>query len=380
LLLLTAALPVTGWAEPLDVSEVELSRLNCLFARDCTPIVEDFGAGFEVPGGSPEGTLRSRILVGEAGLSGARLRRYEYQIDLAAVHPSTARACVTFLVVEFAAHAPFDFDEDGDPDDIYVITHGDEGSVRPRRVVQMANTVAFTFSPEVCPGESSFFMGLVSTEPPKEVRAEVGRTLAGSIELTARGPSGHPGMPPPPPRSDCYIPGVGGVPRVPHFVPLCRCLEDASLRELRCAFLHPDFLLERRVPWPLRAGESFGVDWSLTPFVAMSGPLAVEEHLPPSFRTGRQGGPRMEFKPTATDQAVTARIRLTASPQPGKYESQVRVVPSGGASETLKMVFLVEPTEPPPATARKIPAVGLLAGTVLFGLALLWLAIRRRRG
>ncbi len=77
----------------------------------------------------------------------------------------------------------------------------------------------------------------------------------------------------------CEVVGFGEVP-IPSFVPLCRCLEDASLREFRCAFLHPSFLLLRRIPLPLVPGQKIDVQWTLMPHEPVTQLIEVTDFLP----------------------------------------------------------------------------------------------------
>lgn len=81
----------------------------------------------------------------------------------------------------------------------------------------------------------------------------------------------------------CEVPRWGSVP-IPSFTPLCRCFEDDFPREQRCAFLHPSFMLIRRIPLPLTLGKPFEVSWTLVPHEPIDGLLQIVDELPPGFQ------------------------------------------------------------------------------------------------
>lgn len=77
--------------------------------------------------------------------------------------------------------------------------------------------------------------------------------------------------------SDCFIPAPGGgaIP-IPSYAPVCRCLQDAGLREFRCALLHPDFFAIRRIPWPIPLGGTYTETWEVLPLTKLKGSIGVE--------------------------------------------------------------------------------------------------------
>lgn len=74
----------------------------------------------------------------------------------------------------------------------------------------------------------------------------------------------------------CSVSGFHRTP-IPAFTPLCACVQDAGLRELRCALFDPEMLLVRRMPFPVRAGQTFTVSWMLMPLVPLKGQLQVQD-------------------------------------------------------------------------------------------------------
>ena len=83
-----------------------------------------------------------------------------------------------------------------------------------------------------------------------------------------------------PPSPPCDLFGLTANPIISNFLPICRCLEDESLLETRCALLHPSFFLIRRVPFPIVPGEPFLVSWTVTPLGDLTGDIELKEILP----------------------------------------------------------------------------------------------------
>ena len=83
---------------------------------------------------------------------------------------------------------------------------------------------------------------------------------------------------------------------ISRFVPACRCFEDSAAREFRCGVLHPDFVLLRRIPWPLKPGAPFKEVWEFTPVTPLDGPVSVRltgagHHKPISRVFGKNSKP-----------------------------------------------------------------------------------------
>jgi hypothetical protein len=171
-------------AATLDVVSVEAPAINCKFDTDCKITVSDTPAFFSWPGLKGQGFLQSRAWpVGQAGTPGAKLYAYLYRIDVtnwqgqeevgAAVIP-----CVKELRLPFGPVALLDYDGNGDKDQVFVITKGGLGSVKPTTAVQTGNQIVFTFFPPVCghispgKGQTTFFIGMASTQPPHPIIAQ----------------------------------------------------------------------------------------------------------------------------------------------------------------------------------------------------------------
>jgi hypothetical protein len=166
----------------------------------------------------------------------------------------TALPCITELSLDFGAHQPLDYDGDGDPEDVFVVTAGGLGSVGLASADRTGDRITFRLAPAVCAGnrsgsgESTFFFGLAAAGPPQPVTARAVVSLGGTLDLDARAPAaGEDGGAPPLPIAEPCFPDLP----ISADVPVCRCLHDGTLRELRCGVFHPDFRLVRRTPLPI---------------------------------------------------------------------------------------------------------------------------------
>ncbi len=190
-----AAAPASAPAAALSIVDVSAPDINCIFDADCTITVSDLADYFTPPGASGSAFLQSRTWpVGEAGTPGAGLHAYLYRVDLRQAVGVTAASCVTNLRIDFGPITPLDYNGDQKPDDVFVIVKGGLGNVRPAAADLTGDTLTFMFDPPVCVGsragggDSSFFFGLASTEPPHDVTAYLAGTLGLDETLDARAP------------------------------------------------------------------------------------------------------------------------------------------------------------------------------------------------
>jgi len=179
----------------LSIVDVGAPNINCIFDADCTITVDDTVDHFTPPGATDSGFLQSRLFpVGEAGTAAAGLYGYLYRVDLRRAAAVTAQSCVTAMRIDFGPVTPIDYNGDSAPDDVFVITQGGLGNVKPASVEQTGDTLTFHFDPGVCTGntsgngDSSFFFGLTSAHPPRPVQANVTGTLNLNEMLDARAP------------------------------------------------------------------------------------------------------------------------------------------------------------------------------------------------
>lgn len=193
--LLTLLAATAGEAAPLEIVNVSFPAVNCKFDTDCTIYVSDLAAHFVIGPTSGDAFLQSRTWpVGQAGTAGAGHYAYLYRIDLRQLAGLTALPCVSRMRIGFGPVVQLDYDGDGTPDDVFVGTGGGLGSVAPASADKVGNTITFNFSPGVCAGsspgngESSFFVGLASSNAPAMTTATLEDNLGGSVTLEARAP------------------------------------------------------------------------------------------------------------------------------------------------------------------------------------------------
>lgn len=195
-LFLGFALATAVSAVPLDVVTVRAPAINCKFDTDCTITVDDTVAHFTLAGTAGDAFLQSRTFPpGEAGTAAAGLQAYEYRVDLTQLAGLLALPCVSQLSLDFGPVAAVDYDGNGNDDQVYVVTAGGLGTIGLASAEQTGDRITFTFSSPVCSGsapgngDTSFFFGLASTQPPRNVTAEAVPTLGnGPLSLDARAP------------------------------------------------------------------------------------------------------------------------------------------------------------------------------------------------
>ncbi len=134
-----------------------------------------------------------------------------------------------------------------------------------------------------------------------------------------------------PAAAPCRVNGMDT--QFPSWVPACRCIEDAGLRDFRCALLDPSFFLFRHLPMPIHAGEKFTVKWTLVVFAQMKGVVEVTDVLPPGF-TGAPKAPLTFFvEQMPVGQSLTLQYEAVAPLKPGRY--QVATGVGGGQMHTV---------------------------------------------
>jgi hypothetical protein len=182
-------------AAPLTIVNVGAPDINCKFDSDCTITVNDSADHFTLAATSGDAFLQTRTFpVGQAGTAGAGWYAYLYRIDLRQLAGLTALPCVNSLKITFGPVKSLDYNSDGTPDQVFVVTAGGLGSVAPSAADKVGNDITFSFNPPVCAGSSpgngqtSYFFGLASARPDRAVTATLHDTLGGSTALNARAP------------------------------------------------------------------------------------------------------------------------------------------------------------------------------------------------
>lgn len=193
LLLLTAAPCAAGG--PLKVVTVGAPAINCVFNPACTVTVTDSASS--LPVGNGAGFLQSRTFKGKAGAPGAGFWAVLYRVDLrnAVVAPRTPNGILSLTLRTGAVAGGLDYDKDGLPDQVFMVTQGGLGTVGLASAVQDdAGNTTFTFAAPVSAGtapglgKSSFFFGFASALPPAAANAAVLDQQNAASTVAARAP------------------------------------------------------------------------------------------------------------------------------------------------------------------------------------------------
>lgn len=334
-----AAVPATPVAR-LRIAAVRAPEINCLFAGDCTISPDDSRDDFALRESSGEATLQTRVWPrGESGTDGEGLTAYLYRVDLSRVIGLTALPCVSSMALDFGGLESLDYDDDGSPEEVFVVAGGGIGSVGLSRAEQTGDRIVFHFDSGLCAGSrtgdgtSSFFFGLASEGRPEDAVAEVVSTVDDGVSVDTRAPrtDGDPDDP------ALCLPGHPGLPVSP-WAPVCRCLRDRIAREMRCALLHPDFLLVARTPFPIGPAEPFSLSWRLVPLTSLAAPVTLASELPPGLDFVQGTDPGVSFPASlGRFEATTSEQRLTATAgrQAGELILWSRVVYQGAGDRAF---------------------------------------------
>jgi hypothetical protein len=71
---------------------------------------------------------------------------------------------------------------------VYVVTSGGVGTMAPTSIEQEGSVITLRFADGICPGESSYFIGLISSNAPTTTRAVLDLTSGSSLVVSARTP------------------------------------------------------------------------------------------------------------------------------------------------------------------------------------------------
>ncbi len=182
-------------AAPLSIVNVSAPGINCKFDASCKIVVTDTVAHFTLPPTSGNAFLQSRTWpVGKPGSLGAGLIAYLYRIDMTRLAGVTAMPCVNRLSLDFGPVAALDYNGDGAVDQVFVITKGGIGTVKPSSASESGSIITLNFASPVCAGasvghgDSSYFFGLASSHPPHAITAQIRDTLGDVDSLAARAP------------------------------------------------------------------------------------------------------------------------------------------------------------------------------------------------
>ncbi len=176
----------------LKITKVKSQDISCLFDKSCRVTVHDTSSAIPLPA---SGTmfLQSRTYQGSKGSEAEGIYAYEYRIDLRDGIGITYIPCITSMRITFTPiHAGLDYDKDGSPDQIFVVTKGGMGNIAISSAEKKGDTITFTFETPVCvggqagKGDSTYFFGLTSPRPPSITKATLKGLQDESYEVEVR--------------------------------------------------------------------------------------------------------------------------------------------------------------------------------------------------
>ena len=192
--LLLCFAPIVVAAAPLKVVNVSAPAINCVFSPTCTVTVNDTSDNVTLSAGGT-GFLQSRTYRGAAGSPGAGFFAYEYRLDLRNAVGALNIACVNWITISFGpVVGSLNYGGDAKPDQVFVVTGGGIGTIGIASAIQTGSNIRFNFTSPICEGgapgkgDSSFFWGLVSKQPPKFVTATIHETGGATHVVKARSP------------------------------------------------------------------------------------------------------------------------------------------------------------------------------------------------
>jgi hypothetical protein len=180
-------------AAPLKIVEVAAPAINCVFDPSCTVTVTDASANIPLANAAGTAFLQSRTYQSTAGSPAKGRNVYEYRLDLRQAYGITGIHCITSLAFGFVGASSLDYNANGVADEqVFVVTQGGLGNVKPTSADRSGNTITFHFATPVCAGgspgkgDSSYFFGLTSWGGPKSVTASLGDTSGPPYSVAAR--------------------------------------------------------------------------------------------------------------------------------------------------------------------------------------------------
>lgn len=184
-----------GAPTPLDVAAVDSPDINCLFAASCVWFVDwDYLDEVPLKGTNGLGRLQTRLnRQGESGTAAATLYPYLYGFNFFELEITTPPAeCVSGFTIPFGTIAPADYDEDGEPDDLFVIQGGD--AYLSQAVQLPSGEISITYATPICPGapataNGSLFIGFASTQPSIAAQAIIRGSSGDSYAVDSLAPA-----------------------------------------------------------------------------------------------------------------------------------------------------------------------------------------------
>ena len=186
--------PLAVSAVPLKVVNVSAPAINCVFNTPCTIMVNDKKDNVTLSAGGT-GFLQSRTFKSLPGSPANGFYGYEYRLDLRNAVGALNIACIDWITISFGpVISTLDYDGDKKPDQVFVVTKGGLGTIGIASAIQTGSNIKFKFTSPVCEGgapgkgDSSFFWGLVSKAPTKDITATLHEPGGATHVVKARSP------------------------------------------------------------------------------------------------------------------------------------------------------------------------------------------------
>jgi hypothetical protein len=179
--------------------QVGATSVHCIFDANCEITDNDLAVSFIPPGATGNAFLVSRLWPqGESGTQGEGLYAYLYRIDMSRTVALSSTDCITSMTVDFGPITPLDYNSDSELDYTFVITDSSCCDVIPTSAAQAGTAITFLFeTPPICAGfggpspslgDRSFFFGMASTQPHRDVAATLQSSQGQAISVDTRAP------------------------------------------------------------------------------------------------------------------------------------------------------------------------------------------------
>lgn len=186
----------------LKMVKVSAPNVYCLFDPKCEFAVKlpdnEVVSDIVIGGAQGKGFLQSRTLQTSPTSPAAGMYVYVYRVDMTGVKIVSGKVpTFTSFRINFGPVVDtLDYDGDGQKgDQVFIITGGALGSVAPSAAVYDGSTITFQFNnPRLAGGSgqqngaSSFYFGLVSKSPPRNVGVRATVNEGTGLNLSARAP------------------------------------------------------------------------------------------------------------------------------------------------------------------------------------------------
>jgi hypothetical protein len=174
----------------LNVVTTSAPQINCVFSTTCSVTVTDMSAPI-----FNGGFVQSRIYQALPGSPAAGNWVYEYRVSLTNSIGILNQNYVSQLIVPFGPVQSYDYNFNGvATDQVFVVTQGGLGNIGLSSAGYLWGWVGFNFASPIyegnnqSPGDSSYFIGIVSPYPPHVVTGTLS-TSAGNINVSVYAPT-----------------------------------------------------------------------------------------------------------------------------------------------------------------------------------------------